>query len=616
VTKKSFGGHPHAPAVGGGTSVNRRNYLLGAASAVTLASAKALCAAVQSGEDTSAQYDPQVRYDIKIPMRDGVHLSAILFLPRGRYKARAAIFSLGPYTADWYHPEGIAFASHGFAYLAVDERGRGDSEGTFDPFFNSPDDGHDLVEWIASQSFCNGKVAANGHSYVGFTQWAAVRGAPSHLATMVPASACYAGYDFPLRHNIFFAFVAPWLTETGGRTRRRVTSADDGYWAEQQVRFLESGLPFRKLGEFFGFDNPCFQEWLKHPHQDAYWDRGNPTAEQFANLTMPVLSLCGQFDGDQLGAIEFYRQHLSHAGAKADHYLIVGPWGHEGVRKPVAEYAGLTVGANSVLDMLELQRSWYGWTMDGGNKPSFLKKRVAYYVMVADIWRYADTLEGVTSSYQTLHLDSAINPSSAFHSGTLAPAPATRAEPDHFVYDPRDLSAVKLQITQAKSYLFDQTMVLGNSGGKLVYHSEPFAADTEVSGFFKFTVWLGIDTPDTDFHVAIYEIDPDGSSLLLTEHQLRARHRVGLRIEKLIETRAPLRYDFDRFTFVSRRIKQGHMLRLVIGPNTSIVWQKNYNSGKPVADETMADARAVTVRLYHDAAHPSALIVPIGQPEA
>jgi predicted acyl esterase len=113
----------------------------------------------------------------------------------------------------------------------------------------------------------------------------------------------------------------------------------------------------------------------------------------------------------------------------------------------------------------------------------------------------------------------------------------------------------------------------------------------------------------------LFDVGDDGSSVYLAQQVSRARYREGLRVEKLIDTTEPLRYDFDRFFFVSRRIARGHRLRLMIGPNHSIYWQKNYNSGKPNAEETMQDARPVTVKLFHDAAHPSALYVPIGHAE-
>jgi predicted acyl esterase len=94
---------------------------------------------------------------------------------------------------------------------------------------------------------------------------------------------------------------------------------------------------------------------------------------------------------------------------------------------------------------------------------------------------------------------------------------------------------------------------------------------------------------------------------------MRARHRDGPRQSKLIDIAEPLRYDFDSFTFVSRQICKGNRLRLVIGSLNSIYFEKNYNSGGPVSDETVRDARPVTVRIFHDESHPSALYVPIGQ---
>ena len=599
--------------------MNRREYLLTAASVFAMGSAtdaRAVLAGAGDGSEGPPEplFDPQINYAVRIPMRDGVHLSATLYLPRGVKTPRPVIFSLTPYTADGYHPEGISFSSNGYPYLSVDMRGRGESGGEFSPFVTDPDDGRDIVDWIAQQPFCNGKVGMCGLSYVGYTQWGTVRGDPAGLATIVPSAPAYIGFDFPIRYNIFFNFAATWLTRVWGNTGR-VTAYNDGeYWSKAFLRFLESGQPFRKLTEYFGLDSKPFDEWMEHPHQDEYWDRANPTPEQFARLTIPVLSLCGAYDGDQPGTLEFHRQHLKYAGNKAEHYLVIGPWGHLEVRKPKAEFFGIKVGPDSVIDMPKLHREWFAFAMEGGKRPDFLKKKVAYYVMVADEWRYADTLEGVTSRYETLHLQSSGNPVSVYRSGTLGAAPARRAEPDHYVYDPRDLSVPKLEATLTQSHLLDQTMVLADSAAKLIYHSEPFEQDTEVSGFFKFTAWIAIDQPDTDFLVSIYDIGPDGSSMFLTEQHMRARHRESLRGEKLIDTREPLRYDFDRFFFVSRLIGKDHRLRLVFRPNEGLGWQKNYNSGKPVADETMADARTVTVRLFHDAAHPSTLSIPIGQP--
>jgi putative CocE/NonD family hydrolase len=295
---------------------------------------------------------------------------------------------------------------------------------------------------------------------------------------------------------------------------------------------------------------------------------------------------------------------------------VIGPWGHIQVRTPVAEFNGIKVGPAAVVDMNQLHRDWYAHVMEEGPLPAFLKDKVTYYVMVADKWRHAPSLEAVTARHDTLYLHSSGNPSSVFDAGTLAATPAKTSEPDHYVYDPRDLSVPRLEAEATQSPLIDQTLIVSDVGEKLIYHSAPFAEDTEISGYFKFTAWIGIDTPDTDFLVSIHDIATDGSSMFVTEEQQRARYREGLRTEKLITTKAPLKYEFERFYFASRIVRKGHRLRLVVRAAQALFWQRNRNSGKPVVDETIADARTVTVKLYHDAAHPSALHVPIGRPTA
>ena len=96
---------------------------------------------------------------------------------------------------------------------------------------------------------------------------------------------------------------------------------------------------------------------------------------------------------------------------------------------------------------------------------------------------------------------------------------------------------------------------------------------------------------------------------------MRARYRETLRSQKLVTTKEPLRYAFDNFTFASRRMAKGSRLQLVLSAANSIGYEKNYNSGGVIEDETIADARPVTVALVHDAKRRSALYVPIAAPE-
>jgi len=161
------------------------------------------------------------------------------------------------------------------------------------------------------------------------------------------------------------------------------------------------------------------------------------------------------------------------------------------------------------------------------------------------------------------------------------------------------------------NYLLDQREALNLFGGGLVYHSEPFSEDTEITGYLRLVAWIAMDVPDTDFLVQVYEIKPDGTSIFLTDDVMRARYRGGLKQEKLIKPGEINEYEFNTFQFFSRRIARGGRLRLVIKSPNSIGLEKNYNSGGIVAEESDKDARTAHITLYHDAKHPSFLELPL-----
>jgi putative CocE/NonD family hydrolase len=252
--------------------------------------------------------------------------------------------------------------------------------------------------------------------------------------------------------------------------------------------------------------------------------------------------------------------------------------------------------------------------MQDGPKPEFLQNQVAYYVIGAEQWRYADSLEAITSHSRPLYLHSSNNPTDIFDSGSLEVTPGDDGGPDEFVYDPADVSLAALESSVDGASLVDQRMVHARAGRQLVYHTAPFEQPTEISGFFELSAWLAIDQPDTDVRAVIYDVAIDGTVVQLTRDWIRARYRQSERCAQLVDTDKPLHYLFQGFMFVSRRIPRGNRLRLVVGPMASMYWQKNYNSGAAVSKESMQDARPVTVKLFHDDAHPSALHVPYGRP--
>lgn len=553
-------------------------------------------------------------WGVKVPMRDGVKLNATLYRPKDQKDPLPVIFELTPYISDSYHNRAYYFAQHGYVFAIVDVRGRGNSEGHFDPFMQEPQDGHDVVEWLAKQPWSNGKVTMWGGSYAGFDQWLTLREFPAHLATIVPAAAAHAGVDFPMFKNIWASYEMQWLTFTSGVTPQQNLFGESAFWIEKFRELYLNHRPYRDLDKIVGNDSTVFQQWVAHPIVDAYWQKLDITPEQYKKIDIPILTITGDYDGDQPGAMSYYRDHMKYGTeeAKAKHYLIIGPWDHAGTRTPNKEVGGLTFGDASVLDMNKLHVDWYDWTMKGGKAPEFLKKRVAYYVVGAERWKYADSLETISNAKEILYLNSSNGEANdVFHSGALTESKSGTVKPDHYIYDPLDVRPAELEKEEIKNSITDERYALNLFGNGLVYHSQPFAEDTEISGFVKLVAWISMDVPDTDFGVTLYEIMPDGKSIELTSDALRARYRDSATTEKLAKSGEINRYEFSGFTFFSRRIAKGSRLRLVLNSPNSIYQQKNYNGGGVVAEESGKDARTAHIMLYHDSDHPSMLELPL-----
>jgi len=564
----------------------------------------------ESGKGKSKPVSQGVEFSwgVPIPLRDGTRLNATVYRPKGDVRV-PVIFTLTPYVADTYHERSYYFAQNGYAFALVDCRGRGNSGGSFEPLANEGRDGYDVVEWLARQSWSNGRVAMWGGSYAGFDQWSTLKEFPLHLKTIVPAASCHPAVDFPFIRNIWYSYNMQWLTVTSGRTANMALWSDNPFWIEKFQEHYLGQRPYRELDKTVGNTSTIFQKWLKHPAPDSFWNSMVPNPQDYRRIKIPILTITGQYDGDQPGALEFYKRHMRHGStwARQHHYLVIGPWDHPGTRTPKREVGGLTFGEASLVDLNKLHKEWYDWTLKNGPRPAFLKKRVAYYVTGAEEWKYANNLEEVSRKKQTLYLSEG-NPSmGAFSSRVLQKEKPKAQQPDEFVNDPLDTRQADVEKDDVKNFLTDQRYAINLFGDGLAYHSKRFTEETELTGFLQLSAWISLDVPDTDFWVRLYEIKLDGTSIFLTEDFLRARYRESLTTPKLVRTGEIERYEFNNFYFFSRRIAKGSVLRLVIRSPNSVYWQKNYNSGKQVAEESAADARTAHVRVYHDPKHPTFL---------
>ena len=142
--------------------------------------------APDSGNPLRQEFEVIEYKDEKIPLRDGVELVADIFRPKSDQKFPAILLQT-PYGKTGQGARAKKFAALGYVVVNTDSRGRFESGGEWDPF--SPKhktDGYDVVEWIARQEWCSGKVGMYGLSYMGWTQWWTATQAPPSLKAIVP----------------------------------------------------------------------------------------------------------------------------------------------------------------------------------------------------------------------------------------------------------------------------------------------------------------------------------------------------------------------------------------------------------------------------------------------
>ncbi len=294
----------------------------------------------------------QIQFDQRVPMRDDLTLSADIYLPLGSPSVkRPVILERTPYMKAGINFERAKyFVRHGYVFVAMDVRGRGDSDGEFIPYFNEGKDGYDAIEWCALQPWSDGNVGTIGASYGGRIQWLAAIERPPHLRTMivqVPPSDPFVetptGTPSPMH--------ICWLHLVSGRA---LQSMDVVNWEG-----VYKHLPIISMDEEVGRRIPTWRMEVEHAQLDLYW---LPLCYQqhFERVNVPVLHISGWYDDEQVGTPLNYIGMKTHAPtpeARNGQRLLMGPWGH--AINASEQLGEINFGPEALIDLLAEQRYWY-----------------------------------------------------------------------------------------------------------------------------------------------------------------------------------------------------------------------------------------------------------------
>jgi putative CocE/NonD family hydrolase len=558
-----------------------------------------------------------IERNVAMKTRDGVTLQADIYRPAadGNYPV---LLTRTPYDKNGTAAFGQAGAQRGFIVVAQDVRGRYASEGEWYPFKHESADGYDAVEWAAALPHSNGKVGMFSGSYVGATQMLAAIAHPPHLAGICPVVTAsnyhenwtYQGGAFEQWFNE--SWTSGLAQDTANRALHQRSNALVGSTVLPLKQFPIFNLPAIAEGAALTRElAPYFLDWLDHPAYDSYWKQW-AIDEQYASIQVPSLTVSAWYDIFQGGSLKNYMGLKAHAGneaARKGQHLIVAIGGHSGSSRTVG---AVDFGPDAPFDENTVTLDWYDYLFLGKQNEFASGKPVKIFVMGENKWRSEDSwpLERAKETRYLLH--SAGKANTATGDGALSVASAQKEAPDTYIYDPANpVPTVGGPLCCDSEHLApgprDQQAVESRPD-VLVYSTPALDQDMEVTGPVTLNLYASSSAVDTDFTAKLVDVWPNGFEQNLTEGILRARYRESTATTQPIVPGKIYEYKIDLWS-TSNVFLKGHKIRLEVSSSNFPRFDRNLNTGGNAAtDSTFVKA---TNTIYHDTAHPSALVLPV-----
>lgn len=479
-------------------------------------------------------------------------------------------------------------ATYNYVGAVVNTRGKRNSNDVNNPFEHESEDIYEVIDWVSKQPWCNGKVGMIGGSYLGFSQWAAVKKVHPALKTIVPQVAVGIGIDYPAQNNVFMSYMLQCIQYvTNNKFTDEADFTNAVKWDSIFSQWYKSGKSFRSLDKISGKPSKIFQRWLDHPGYDEYWQKMVPYKEDFSKINIPILTTTGYYDDDQIGALYYFKQHHQY-NKNADHYLVIGPYNHGGAQSFGFTYVnGHPIDPAARISIDDLAFSWFDYILKGGKKPEILKDKINFQVMNTNTWKHVADLGKMHNSSLKFYLQDKKNTPSVFNK------PQNQSFTKQTVdFNNRNQKDLYYKVSKKDS------IKMTNS---VVFESEILDKDMIMSGNLSGVFNVSINKKDFDTDTYLYQISPDGKSYLLSTHIVRASYAKDNEKRQLLEPGKTEQIPVNNSYVMSRKIEKGSKLLLLVGVNKNPNWQINYGSGKDVSEETIKDSgEPLEIKWYND----------------
>ncbi|HKF64791.1 MAG TPA: CocE/NonD family hydrolase [Dongiaceae bacterium] len=489
-----------------------------------------------------------------IPMPDGARLAARILLPRAAAERPVpAVLEYIPYrrrdgTILGDTPRHAYFAGHGYAAVRVDLRGSGDSDGVLlDEYLpQEHDDALAVIDWLASQPWCNGKVGMTGYSWGGFNALQVAARRPKALAAIIAVHATDDRYGDDCHYmggGLLLGNLSWASTMLAYNARPPDPLVVGERWHQMWLARLEESPPF-------------ILEWLAHSLRDAYWRHGS-VGEDYSAIEAAIYTVGGWADPYTNCVLRLL------AKAKAPVKALIGPWAHA---YPHNARPGPQIGF-----LQESLRWWDRWLkgIDNG-----IEDEPRLHAWIQDSVPPASDYE-----IRPGHWIAEANwpPPVPPHPFYLADGKLTEKKAPHSAAPLKHRSPQLTGITTGEWCPYGNPGELpidqrADDGRSLVFDTSPLEKPLELLGTPELTLRLAIDQPVGIITARLCEVSPEGASTLSSYGILNLTRRHGYDRNDPMEPGKVETVTF-RLNDLGQLLSAGPRLRLALSTNYwPILW--------------------------------------------
>jgi uncharacterized protein len=600
-------------------------------------------------------YSKMERY---ITMRDGVKLFTSIYFPKDNSEKHPILMTRTPYSCApygennwipfWYSYE-LAYFKEGYIIVLQDVRGRWMSEGQFvdvRPFnpakktnkdIDESSDTYDAIDWLVKNvPGNNSKVGVFGISYPGF--YSTMAAASNHpalkaVSPQAPVTNWFIGDDFHHKGAFFQMDAFDFYSAIGfgfGQPHPAPTSVPArsvGFPIHDNYQFYLDAGTLKNLSKYMGDTIAFWKDVMSHPSYDAWW-KARDARNATKNLQPAMLWVGGQFDAEDCwGAFNAYKAAEQNNPGKTFNKLVEGPWyhtqwaGHDGTH-----HGNIQFGSNtSEYYQQHFEIPFFNYFLKGKGDISQIGE-ANIFVTGSNEWKTFAQWPPANKEDKTMYLqpngqlgDEKPTAATSFTEYTSDPAkPVPYEEFVHF--------------NRTRTYMTDDQRFAARRPDVLVFQTDTLTQDVTIAGNIIADLAASISTTDADFVVKAIDVFPDNLSYndvnIYAENDPQRIYPMGgyqmlVRAEIM---RGKFRNSFENpepFTpgevtevkwelpDVAHTFLKGHRIMIQIQSSWFPLADRNPQKFEDIYKADEKDFQKATIRVYHDAAHQSKIILPV-----